>query len=180
MAGPQKIIVLGTNNLFEQYTPVTTSAGATDAYKVAVLGADGVFDDSMIPNIESTVKTAKEAIAAGAFVNIVNVNGTAEVQNANATDTTKLCVGFVKASAGQGDPIKVYFDGPNSFVPLGSFTAADINEEVFLSTVSGLCCARNTTFTTGQAIQKVGTIIDVDIVNQLMTVLLEKQFRAVA
>jgi hypothetical protein len=180
MAGPQKILVLGTNNIVDQYTPVTTSAGQTDAYKVAVLGADGQFDSSLIPNIESTVLTAKEAIAAGNFVNITNVTGTSEVQNANATDGTKLCIGFVKDTVGQGDPVKVYFDGPNAYVPLGSFTAANIDEEVFLSTTSGQCCARSTTFTTGQAVQKVGTIIAVNTQTQLMTVLLEKQFRTIA
>jgi hypothetical protein len=176
----QKLLVIGENNQPAQYSPIVVSAGVIDAGKPVATGPDGQIDNSLLPIIEELSFTAKEAIAAGAFVNIVNVSGTAELQNANATDATKPAVAWVSESLGMGDVGNASFSGINPFVPIGAFTAENIGEEVFLSLVSGGVVIRSTSFSAGNLIQKLGVIISVNVLESTMSVDFKPEIRAIA
>jgi hypothetical protein len=176
----QKLLVLSSNNQPENYTPIVVSGGASDAGKPIATGPDGKLDNTFLQVLEEINYIAKEAIAQGAFVNVVNVTGTAEVQNAIATDATKLAVGWSQASLGMNDPGNINFAGVNPYVPLGAFTAANIGEEVFLDVSAGGVVSRSHAFVAGNAVQKLGTIVAVDVVHSTMSVVFQPEFRAIA
>jgi hypothetical protein len=154
----QKVLQLGPNNEPTQYSPVQSSSGTASAGQIVALNAAGQIDETMLPSYEALTFTASEAIAAGAFVNIWNNSGTANVRNANATDNTKPCNGWAPASISPSAMGTITFVDINSFVPLGSFTIANVGQEVFLSTTSGGMVAASNTFTTGNLVQCLGTI----------------------
>ena len=166
----QKVIVLGSNNVPAQYSPLQSSAGSGSAGALIALNAAGQVDETMLPEAIGATYTASESVATGAFVFTTNVAGTGEVCNANATDSTKPCVGWVPAAIGSSSSGQVNFAGINTAVPIGSFTASNIGEEVFLSTTNGVCCARSTAFTTGQLVQRLGKIIAVNTGASTMSV----------
>lgn len=114
--------------------PITTSAGAGDAAKIAQLDASGRFDTTVMPvgiGPEVTTIQASEAIAAGAWVNIHNSAG-ARVRNANATTSGQPCHGFVLAAIASAASGSVYTEGVNTGV-----TGLVVGADVFLGTTAG-------------------------------------------
>lgn len=91
--------------------PITSSAGAGDATKIAQLDSNGRWDPSLMPlgiGADTAVLTTSEAIASGALVNITSAG---LVRNADATVAGKEVNGFVLSAFGSGVAATVYFEG---------------------------------------------------------------------
>ena len=91
-----------------------TSAGAASSGKVTQLTAAGLLDTSVMPvgiGAATAAIVASEAIAAGAFVNIWDNAGVANVRNANATAAGTDANGFVLAAVLSAATATVYFQG---------------------------------------------------------------------
>lgn len=99
--------------------PVTTSAGAGDATKLAQLDGTGRFDSSVMPvgiAADTSVIQASEALAAGDFVNIHDVTSNFRVRKADAATAGKEAHGFVLAAVASGANATVFFEGTNTQV----------------------------------------------------------------
>ena len=126
MAG-DKYLDLASGIITEKAS-TTTSAGAGDAGKIVGLNGSGQVDLTMMPTgigPDTLTVPAKEAIAAGAFVNLV-LDTTLKAQNADntAASAAKACDGFVlTAQPTPGQNILVYLSGINNalsgLTPLG-------------------------------------------------------------
>lgn len=169
----QKVLVLGTNGLEAEYTPLQTSAGAGDAGSIPALDSTGRLDLSMMPaglGADTLLITASESLSAGNWVNIFNSGGVANVRKASCTDATKPAHGFVLDAVASSDPATVYMNGANTQIPVGTFVAGDLGKPAFLSTTGG------TTITppasAGNWLQQVGWI---DAVSTLVTVNFDQQ-----
>lgn len=114
-----KYIALSSGQLTE-VQPITTSAGAGDASKLAQTGASGTFDISLMPTgmvVETTSAVASEALAAGDFVNFWDNAGTLNVRKADATGgNAKRADGFVKAGVSSSATATVYYGNINDQV----------------------------------------------------------------
>ena len=162
----QKLIVVGSNQILTNYTPITTSAGAGSAGNIPALNSSGQIDSSMLPTTSEITYTAKSTISAQTFVNTTNVTGTGEVQPALAADATKPCTGFSPSAISSSSTGPIQFLGAQITLPLAqtgyTFTAANIQQLVYLDPVNaGMCVPASTTFTTGQLVQSLGPIIQV-------------------
>lgn len=151
-----------TTNELKEITPIATSSGAGDASKLVQTDSGGKLDITLMPSgigADTVSVTASEALAAGDWVNIYDNAGTKNVRKANATDNTKPAHGFVRSSVSNGATATVYLTGVNDQIPVGSFVAADVGKNVFLSTTGG-----GTTLTapssTGNRVQRLGQITD--------------------
>lgn len=108
------ILILGTDGQ-EEFTPITTSAGAADANKVIQTDSTGKVDESILPDgigadVESC--TASEALSAGNLVNIYDNGGTLSCRKADASGgRAKAADGFVKAAVSSGQTASVYRTG---------------------------------------------------------------------
>ena len=131
-----KYITLGSDGSYTELQPVSTSAGAADATKVAQLDGNGKWDVSFMPTgigADTQTITASEALSAGDFVNIYNNAGTRNCRKALAADNTKPAHGFVLSAVSSAASATVYVRGLNTMVALGSLAATDIGKQVFLS-----------------------------------------------
>ncbi|WP_333676747.1 hypothetical protein [Dyella sp.] len=148
----QKLLVLNSNGMEQQYTPITSSAGSSSAGQIPALGAGGQLDASFIPSTTGSMSApATEAIAAGAAVNIYNNAGTISLRNANATDATKPCNGFAPSAIASGSSGMVNFPGQlNSGV--SGLTPSAL---VFLGTTAGQFTSTPPN-TTGNLVQPCG------------------------
>ena len=178
----QKVLVLNANNQPQQLTPNVTSAGSGDSGKLIALNADGKVDNSMLYVSGETTYTAKSAISAGTFVNVTNVSGTGQAQMALAADATKPCNAF-SPSAVSSSAVGEFVFGGQITVLLAqtgyTFTAANIDQEVFLDpTNAGMCVPASTAFTAGQLVNVLGQIVQVSGSN--MTISFNPTVRAIA
>ena len=140
---------------------VTTSSGATDAGKAAVLNAAGFLDETLFApgfGADAVMIIASENLTAGDFVNVWNDAGAFKVRKADATTYGKQAMGFVAASALAGVAAKVTFEGTNSSV--AGVTAGN----VFLSTTAGGFTATAPT-ATGNVVQKIGIGVSATSIN---------------
>lgn len=131
---------------------VNASAGAADADKAVVTGADGKVDLTLLPDgigDDAVLYPASENLSAGNLVNVWDDAGTFKVRKADATTNGKPCHGFVKGAATSGTQVKVFFDG--SITGVSGVTAGDL----FLSTTAGGFTATPPA-TTGNIVQKIG------------------------
>lgn len=101
-------------------SPVT-SAGAGDAGKIPALDSSGKLDQSFMPpgvGADTKVIQASEALAAGDYVNIHDVSGSARIRKADASaaGATKRAHGFVLDNVSSGANGAVYFEGDNTAV----------------------------------------------------------------
>ena len=131
--------------------PVSTSAGAGDAGKIAQLDGAGRFDSSMMPvglGADTATVTASEALAAGDLVNIWNSTG-AKVRKADGSTSGKEAHGFVLAAVSSSASATVYFEGTNTQV-----TGLTPGVQ-FLSTTAGQATATAPSGS-GQIVQRVG------------------------
>ena len=114
--------VLSTNTAgIAQLVPVgvQVSLGSASAGQAAVLNSAGVLDTSLYgPGVGQTtaVLLTSELINAGAFVNIWNNAGVANVRNASAASISTKAVGYVLQSYAFSVNATVYFTGINSSV----------------------------------------------------------------
>jgi hypothetical protein len=132
--------------------PVSTSAGAGDAGKIAQLDGSGRFDTSMMPvglGADTASITASEALAAGDLVNVWNSTG-AKVRKADASTSGKEAHGFVLSAVSSSASATVYFEGTNTQVtgltPGVQFLSASTPGLATVTAPSG----------SGQVVQRVG------------------------
>lgn len=140
--------------------PITTSAGAGDATKLAQLDAAGRYDLSVMPvgiGADTNSITTSEALAAGDFVNIWNSTG-AKARKADASTAGKEAHGFVLAAVSSGQPATVYSEGTNTQVT--GMTAG----VVYLSTTPGQATATPPSGS-GQTVQRLGVAVSTTAVN---------------
>ncbi|MDR0717520.1 MAG: hypothetical protein LBF50_08900 [Azoarcus sp.] len=119
-----------------QKTPVTASAGTSDAGKILALDSSGKIDPTVLPDgVGANVNTAvaAENLSAGAFVNLFNDGGTfsarlADNSNGRAAD------GFVLVAVASAASASVY--------PLGELNSGlsslTVGAEYWLGTVGGV------------------------------------------
>lgn len=148
----QKPVIIGTNGL-EEFTPITTSAGAADAGKVPALDGGGKWDITMMPNgigVPTITLLASEALTAGNYVNLWNDGGVPKMRKADGA-TGKRADGFVKAGVASGASGTAY--GPGAINDqLSGLTAVPQRLSV---TVPGAMQTTITT-TTGHIYQELG------------------------
>lgn len=95
----------------KEVQPITTSAGAGDASKVAQTDSTGRFDVSLMPVSvapEVTVCPSSENLAAGDWVNLYDNAGTINARKADATTNAKPADGFVLAAVTSPASATVY------------------------------------------------------------------------
>lgn len=111
-------------------------------------------DQGPIGSPASTLLPMYEAIFDGAFVNVFNHLGTVKLRLADATDTDRICHGYVLIGGPSGADAVVYFQGVNTAVvgaPLGP---------VFLSTtVPGAVQSTAPPLGSGYVCQRVGIAV---------------------
>lgn len=109
------------------------SAGAGNAGDIVALDDDGLIDESMLRESEQITRTASEAIANLAAVNVFDDTGTAKARNADASAWATRCTHFaVKGPYILNDAAILIAEGK-----LGGFVGLTIGEPVFLSETSG-------------------------------------------
>ena len=143
------------NGAIQRVNAIISSAGVGDANKIVATGADGRLDATLMPvgiGTDSLTVQASENLAAGDFVNIHDVTGSARVRKASGADSTKPAVGFVLNGVTSGANATVFFEGTNT-----ALTGLTIGTEYILSpTVPGGVVAANTALTAGQSYQRLG------------------------
>jgi len=147
----QKFVTNNAGTLTEVAANLT-SAGASDGGKIPALNASGTLDVSFMPTgigPDTASIIASESLAAGAFVNIWNNAGVANVRNATATGTGKDAHGFVLAPFSSLATALVYFGGPNTAV------SAATPGQVFLGSGAGTFSSTAITGT-GNTVQRIG------------------------
>ncbi|HGM6613329.1 hypothetical protein [Stenotrophomonas maltophilia] len=156
------------NNITTEVEGVTASAGAADAGKIAALGPDGRFDDSLLPagiGADTKIYPASEVLAAGDYVNIWDDAGTAKVRKADASaaNAGKRAHGFVRAGVGTiGSDATVYFEGPNSSL---SGLAPGATYVLSHTSPGGVVPLASGTATAGHILQIVGVATAVGEIN---------------
>lgn len=103
----------------QEYVPVTTSTGVSNAGAIPALNSAGVLDVSLMPaglGADVATLTASEAVAAGAFVNVWSNAGVFAVRNADGSVAGKQADGFTLAALASGASGLIYFQGINTAV----------------------------------------------------------------
>jgi len=156
-----KVLKLGTNGV-EEYVPITTTTGVSDAGKIIATDANGKLDTSILPDgIGADVKVvvASEALTAGDFVNLWNDTDTIKARKADASQGfTKNADGYVKANVSQSANATVYFDGTNTL------TGLTIGSKYYLSATAGTATATAPT-TAGHIRQYLGKALSATELN---------------
>ena len=89
---------------------VVTSAGAIDAFKIPALGADGRFDDSLMPvgiGADTQIAVASELIGAGKYVQFFDDGGVFAIRLADNSNN-RPADGFVLSEFALGASATVY------------------------------------------------------------------------
>ena len=136
------------------------SSGAADAGKLTALDSSGHLDLSVMPSgvgPDTQVILASEAIAAGAYVNIWNNSGTANIRNADNTAAGKEAHGYVLSAVSSGTTGTVYFIGNNTAV-----TGQTVGV-VFLGTVGATVSTAPSG--SGNVVQRIGEATSATSVN---------------
>lgn len=129
-------------------------------WAVAPLGGGGGT-----PGLETVSIVASEDIADGDFVNIWNDGGVRRVRPAIASPTPKPAHGFAVSASLAGTSATIALRGANTHIPGGTFTAANLGANAFLSpTLPGKASSVRPT-ATGQIVQVLGTIDDISLIN---------------
>lgn len=146
------------NGVKQRVNAIIASAGAGDANKIVATGPDGRLDSTLMPaglGADSLIVQASEALAAGDFVNIHDVSGSARVRKASAADATRPAVGFVLAGVASGSNATVLFEGTNT-----SLSGLTIGANYMLSpTTPGAVVLATTALTAGQVYQTLGSAV---------------------
>jgi hypothetical protein len=147
--------------MLQEESTVGSSAGSGDASKIPHLDSNGRLDQSFMPSgIGADTKSiqASEALAAGDFVNIHNVSGSARIRKADATTSGKEAHGFVLAAVASGASGTVYFEGANTSV------TGQTPGPVFLSTTAGQATSTAPSGT-GNVVQRIGFAVAATEIN---------------
>lgn len=137
--------------------------GEASANKIAALGNDGRFDETMMPpgvGADVVSLATSENLSSGDLVNIYDVAGTATARKANATDVTKPCDGFVLEASVTPGPATVYLEGP--ITGLSGLTAGT---RMFLSAATSGAFTATPPTGTGKVVQYIGKAVTATIIN---------------
>lgn len=162
------------NGVIQRVQAISSSSGSGDANKIVATSADGKLDPTLMPTgfgDDTLAVQASENLAAGDYVNIHDVSGSARVRKASAADATKPAHGFVLNSVTSGNDATVYFEGQNT-----ALTGLTIGAAYILSpsTPGGVAIA-TTSLSAGNVYQKLGdavstTSISTEIENPITVV----------
>lgn len=144
-----------------------SSAGAGDSGRIVALDASGRIDSTMMPvgiGADTASIQASENLAAGDYVNIHDVTGSARVRKADASTASaaEQAHGFVLNNVTSGDNATVYFEGPNT-----ALTSLTIGTTYVLShtTPGGVVALGSATTTAGHIVQIVGVAVSATTIN---------------
>jgi hypothetical protein len=146
-----KYIALVSGKL-KEVLAIATSAGATDAGKLARLDGSGRFDNSLMPvglGAETKVIQASENLAAGDFVNVHNSTGL-RVRKADASNG-RVAHGFVLSSVTSGQNATVYYGNLNTGV-----SGLTVGDELYLSGSTAGAVTATPPSTAGHSVQRLG------------------------
>lgn len=146
-----KLIKLNPNGTQQEYTGITTSAGAGSATEIIALDGAGKIDISFLPTgvgQDAIVAVAGENLAAG---DIVYFNGSGQVFKADATAIGKQARGYVNAAVISAANATVFFDDTNT-----GKTGLTPGATYYLSATAGAIITDPTSLTTGQIVQEIG------------------------
>lgn len=149
-----KFLKIGGNGIPAHESTVGTSAGASDADKLAHLDAAGKFHISFMPTGvggDTLTLTAGEALSAG---NLIYINGSGQMLKADANSPSKAAVGFVLTSVSNGATGTAYM-GSGIITGLSSLTAG-ANYFLSNSATGAIGTYASLTFASGDIIQLVG------------------------
>lgn len=145
------------NGVPTEVPAISSSTGAVDANKLVATGANGRIDESILPpGVGADIKIieASESLAAGDFVTIHDVSGSARVRKADASDgVAGQAHGFVRDSVASAANATVYFEGPND--QLSGLTAG-VTYVLSHTTPGGVVALSEASSTAGHILQVVG------------------------
>lgn len=151
-----KYVSLQTNGSQKEVLGLTTSSGATDAYKIVQTNAAGTIDITLMPTgvgPETSALVAGENLSAGNLVEVYNNAGTSTVRKADASNG-RLAKGFVLAAVTSGQQATVYFEGT-----ITGLTGLVPGDKVFLSASTAGAATATAPTTAGHYVQQVGFAI---------------------
>jgi hypothetical protein len=105
-----------TTGVVSELQPITTSAGAGDATKLAQLDGTGRWDPSLMPvgiTADTFTSTASGALTAGDAVYLTSAS---LIARASAAVAGNGAIGFVLAASTNGAAATIYFEGRNTAV----------------------------------------------------------------
>ena len=140
--------------------PVTSSAGAGDAGKIAQLDNTGKFDITTMPSglgVPTVALTASETVAAGDLINIWNDSGTSKARKADCSNGRRAH-GYVLSGASSGATATVYVQ--DNFTGLSGLTPG---AAYYLSTTGGYSATAPST--SGQISQEIGTAVSTTVIS---------------
>lgn len=155
------------NNVPTEVEANIASAGAGDAGKLVALDSAGRIDSTMMPvgiGADTASIQASENLAAGDYVNVHDVTGSARVRKADASVASagEQAHGFVLNNVTSGANATVYFEGPNT--ALTSLTAG-VTYVLSHSTPGGVVALASATTTAGHIVQIVGVAVSGTTIN---------------
>jgi len=145
-----QLIKVNTNGTQQEYSGISTSAGAGSAGEIPKLDAAGKLDITFLPagvGQDAVTATAGEALSAG---NFVYFNGSGQVLKADATAIGKQARGYVNSSFSNGATATVFFDDTNT-----GLTGLTPGSTYYLDSTSGAVTTTAPT-TTNYIVQEVG------------------------
>jgi len=154
MAAPK--IIKQTGGALQELQTVTTST----ADGVVALDGSGKLNINMMPaglGADIAALQASETLAAGDFINVHDVSGSARMRKADATTAGKEADGFVKSAVTSGATGDAYFEGTNDQVT--GMTPG----QVFLTTTAGVAGAAPSA--SGNVVQRLGVAISATAIN---------------
>lgn len=145
-----QLIKVNTNGTQQEYSGISTSAGAGSAGEIPKLDAAGKLDITFLPagvGQDAVTATAGEALSAG---NFVYFNGSGQVLKADATAIGKQARGYVNSSFSNGATATVFFDDTNT-----GLTGLTPGSTYYLDSTSGAVTTTAPT-TSNYIVQEVG------------------------
>ena len=166
---PQKFFTINEHGVPYQRPATDHSLGSDSAGQIIATGTDGRIHPSFLPTnydgatlAPSAVEgVSSEPLSAGDWVNLYSLGGVRAVRRGLASSTLRIAGGFVVESYAAGVPVTVFLDGINAAIPKASFTANDLNKNVFLSAAGFGLCVLGPPAAIGNVIQPLGKIVEV-------------------
>lgn len=140
--------------------PVTTSTGATDAFKIGQLDATGKWDITLMPTglgVPTVALTTSETVAAGDLINIWSNAGVANARKADCSNGRRAH-GYVLSGAGIGTTATVYVQ--DNFTGLSGLTPG---APYYLGTTGSI--STTAAIVGGQISQEIGTAISTTVIS---------------
>jgi hypothetical protein len=147
--------------------------GSGNAGKIVALNSAGFVDPTMLTDSGgggSTINVIADVnLSPGDWVNIFYTSSQRRARKATATDATIPAHAFVQDTISATSSGLAYLDTINPYCVRGSLTTSDIGKRVFLSTTGGSYTLTPPS-TTGNLIQVLGVIVDVNTTSNLVQV----------